>query len=79
MNRNLGIVIAILVAVAAFAIWHQSRPQTMHVSDMKFVVESFDWTEPKTDQSIDGNPIRIADQIYARGISTHATTTIFVD
>jgi hypothetical protein len=79
MNRNLGIVIAVLVVVALFAIWHQSRPDTIYVSDMKFVVDSFYWTEPKTDQSIDGNPIRIADHIYARGIGTHATTTILVD
>ncbi len=78
MNKKLAFFIAIFVAISAFAVWRGVRPNTIYLSDMKFYVEDFDWTEPAVDQSIDGNPIRIADHLYARGVSTHATTIMEV-
>lgn len=80
MNKTLAIAAAIVVALCAFGVWRWSRPKTLYLSDLRpgqeFVVTSFDWAEPTIDQSIDGNALRIANHIYARGIGTHASTTI---
>ena len=78
MNKKLGFFIAILIAICAFAVWRGVRPSTVYLSDMKFYVEDYDWTEPAVDETIDGNPIRIADHLYAKGVSTHATTIMEV-
>ncbi|MFH1742207.1 MAG: NPCBM/NEW2 domain-containing protein [bacterium] len=79
MKKELGILIAVIVALCAFGVWQWARPTTVYLSELDYEVPSWNWTEPKKDQSIDGNPIRIADHIYACGISTHATTEIQVD
>ena len=79
MNKPLGILIAVVVALCAFALWWSSRPTTVYLSDLNYEVLSYQWAEPKEDQSIDGDPLRIADHIYARGIGTHAETKIEVN
>ena len=82
MNKVLGIVVAVVIAVCGYGVWRWSQSRTLYLSDLRpgreFVVASSEWTEPKIDQSIGGNPLRIASHIYARGIGFHASTTIEV-
>jgi hypothetical protein len=82
MNRIVAIVAAVVLAICLFVVWKWTRPKTLYLSDLKpgqeFVVVDYEWTEPTIDQSIEGNTLRIANHIYARGIGIHAPTTIDV-
>ncbi|MDB6019554.1 MAG: Alpha-galactosidase [Pedosphaera sp.] len=57
-------------AVSATAIW---------LDELDVSKTMQDWGTPHKNQSVDGNPLRISGQSFARGLGTHAESTLYVN
>jgi hypothetical protein len=61
--------------------WFKIIPETppvpdVHLSDLNWVSATAGWGTPQKNLSVEGNPLKVAGNIYSKGIGTHADSEI---
>lgn len=68
------VTISVVVSTASLA-----APVTINLGDITPLYSTQGWGQLQVDHSVAGNPLRIGDQTYSRGLGTHAQSEIVYD
>ncbi len=70
--------IILLAVFCGVLVWNAYTPADIFFNDLKYEVMVGDRFQPRDDASVEGNPLRIQDTFYPKGLGVHANSEIFL-
>ncbi len=68
----------VLAIVCAVLVWNAYTPIDIFFTDLKYEVLAGDRFDPRSDATVEGNPLRIYHTFYPKGLGVHANSEVFL-